>query len=388
MIRIDENYTEFRDDNDPDYPGGKAVDAPTPDSFEGTPFMARWMNDVNGFRQAVFREAFGSLDGISGEPDNANKSDTLAAIEKLLLDGITTGATATFVIDSSEALEAWANNTPGNDYSRILIKAGTWTISRSVPHGSIAIDVSDGRTLSVVAEAGSEIVLNSTIAGFANITFIRGGSLLHNVNATIRRVSPGTSISSCFAACSNLVNCTGRVDGGQSTNIFFDCSNLTDCTAVAGIVSSQEAFRNCTGLTNCTISGSGTFGDCTGLTNCTISGPGAFRNCTNLTNCTGTGGNGGNHSFTPGTGNAGGRGGNGGTGFAACHNLVNCAGGSASGGIGTPATGPGAAGDGFSRCRTGFGNRGSVSNCLMAQGTNTPATNDWANTAAGGWNLP
>ncbi|MCL2381363.1 MAG: hypothetical protein FWC64_07180, partial [Treponema sp.] len=87
MIKIDENYTDFRDDTDPNYPGGKAVDAPTPESVEGTPFLAKWMNCLNGFRQALFQKAFGSLASVSGEPDHANESDTVKAIEKLIATG-------------------------------------------------------------------------------------------------------------------------------------------------------------------------------------------------------------------------------------------------------------------------------------------------------------
>jgi len=86
MIRIDENYTDFRDDNDPNYPGGKAIDASTPESIDGTPILAKWMNCTNGFRQAVFQKAFGSLDELSGNPDHANNSDTVNAIQKMISD--------------------------------------------------------------------------------------------------------------------------------------------------------------------------------------------------------------------------------------------------------------------------------------------------------------
>ncbi|MGP1427466.1 MAG: hypothetical protein ACTTKB_04525 [Treponema sp.] len=41
------------------------------------------MNDINGFRQAVFMAAFGDLNALSGVPDNAFKSDTLDAINKI-----------------------------------------------------------------------------------------------------------------------------------------------------------------------------------------------------------------------------------------------------------------------------------------------------------------
>jgi len=88
MIRIDVDYTDYRDDSDPNYPGGKAIDAPSEDSPEGTPYKADWMNDINGFRQAVFNKAFGSMNEISGNPDNAFDSDTLLGIEKLIANDV------------------------------------------------------------------------------------------------------------------------------------------------------------------------------------------------------------------------------------------------------------------------------------------------------------
>lgn len=83
MIKIDENYTDYRDDTDPKYPAGKAVNASNEEGVDGTPILANWMNDINGFRQAVFMAAFGDLNALSGVPDNAFKSDTLDAINKI-----------------------------------------------------------------------------------------------------------------------------------------------------------------------------------------------------------------------------------------------------------------------------------------------------------------
>jgi hypothetical protein len=84
MIKIDVNYTDYRDDNDPDYPGGKAIDTPSDDSVEGTPYKSDWMNDLNGFRQALFIAAFGSIKGVTNIPDSASYSDSLEAILKLI----------------------------------------------------------------------------------------------------------------------------------------------------------------------------------------------------------------------------------------------------------------------------------------------------------------
>jgi|GEM_PF-6707674 len=46
------------------------------------------MNCVNGFRQAIFVKAFGSISGVSGRPDNAGESDTVDAIEKIIADDV------------------------------------------------------------------------------------------------------------------------------------------------------------------------------------------------------------------------------------------------------------------------------------------------------------
>ena len=88
MIKIDVDYTDYRIDDDPNYPGGKAVDTTTEDSIDGTPYKARWMNDINGFRQALYIEAFGSLDSINNEPDHANESDSVKAIKKILSEKV------------------------------------------------------------------------------------------------------------------------------------------------------------------------------------------------------------------------------------------------------------------------------------------------------------
>ena len=75
------------------------------------------------------------------------------------------GTGATFIIDSDAKLQTWANNTAGNDYSRILIKKGGesgrdhWLLNTS---SAIAIDISTGRTKSVIGESGSKIVINNT----------------------------------------------------------------------------------------------------------------------------------------------------------------------------------------------------------------------------------
>jgi hypothetical protein len=213
----------------------------------------------------------------------------------------------TFVIDSDADLAAWATNAPGNDYSRILIKAGTWTYNAPASNGGslsaplTAIDISDGRTLSVLGESGSLIVINHQSTATTHFCGIKG-----KINAE----------NYCFFKNVQVQLSQNNNSGNSNGYGFYNCNNLTNCTG--------------------TVTGTGTTGY-------TVIGYG-FYNCNNLTNCTGTG-----------TGTTG------------------------------------SSGYAFHTCRTGLGckNKNSVNtsflSCYMEQSTGTTA---WANTAAGGWNLP
>ena len=86
MIKLDQNYSDYTDETDEAYPAGKAVNASNSESYDGTPILADMINDMHGARQAIFKEAYGSVDGMSGEPDNVHASDTLNAIKKLIDD--------------------------------------------------------------------------------------------------------------------------------------------------------------------------------------------------------------------------------------------------------------------------------------------------------------
>ena len=92
MIKIDQNYTDYRDDTDPKYPGGKAVNATTAESTDGTPLLADWMNDINGALQAIFIEAFGDINKVSGKPDNVQESDMLKAIKEIIKKSLPSSA--------------------------------------------------------------------------------------------------------------------------------------------------------------------------------------------------------------------------------------------------------------------------------------------------------
>lgn len=84
MIKIDANYTDYRDDTDVNYPFGKAVSASAPNSTDGTPWRKEMFNDLHGARTAIFKKAFGNSRQPTNTPDNAGASDILDAILQLI----------------------------------------------------------------------------------------------------------------------------------------------------------------------------------------------------------------------------------------------------------------------------------------------------------------
>jgi len=116
MIKIDQNYTDYRDDSDPKYPGGKAVNATTSEGTDGTPLLADWMNDVNGALQAIFIEAFDDINKVSGKPDNVQESDVLKSIKEIIKKSLPNSASQGDLSDANSTqgtgLVKTANRSP------------------------------------------------------------------------------------------------------------------------------------------------------------------------------------------------------------------------------------------------------------------------------------
>jgi hypothetical protein len=83
MIKLDEAYDYYVITDDPAYPGGKAVDADVDDAENGTPYKADWMNDIEGFFQAVIVDAYGEF-RVSGNPERVGASDLLNAFKTII----------------------------------------------------------------------------------------------------------------------------------------------------------------------------------------------------------------------------------------------------------------------------------------------------------------
>lgn len=56
MLKLDQNYSDYTDETDSEYPEGKAVNASTSESFDGTPLLASFMNNIIGAFQAMYKK--------------------------------------------------------------------------------------------------------------------------------------------------------------------------------------------------------------------------------------------------------------------------------------------------------------------------------------------
>lgn len=153
----------------------------------------------------------------------------------------------TFVIDSDEKLNQWANNQEGNDYTSVLIKKGTWT-------SSVGVNLSTCGTKVVVGEAGSKL----------NFKFVEYSLYYKEVPTSPEYYMFGVEVSclnssdsaTAFYKCANLTNCIGTANCIKHSYGFQNCANLTNCRG-AGIDSNNISaskgygFYNCTGVSKC-----------------------------------------------------------------------------------------------------------------------------------------
>lgn len=88
MLKLNQNYSDYTDETDINYPEGKAVNASTSESYDGTPLLAEFMNDVNAAHIAMYEKAHGSRDGISGQADTQKASQFADSVAKYTDDKV------------------------------------------------------------------------------------------------------------------------------------------------------------------------------------------------------------------------------------------------------------------------------------------------------------
>lgn len=176
----------------------------------------------------------GDYNDLINKPDGDAKANTII----------------TFVVDSDEAFAHWVNNDAGFDYTAVLIKAGTWSSSKSIAYRTyngtgyrIGVNLAKTKTKIVIGEPGSKLYFSAAeksgtdVWGLAyeygdfrsatdteyfmeNVTVHCWGD--HTFTATA---------TDCFVGCCNLKNCVAISENGYEGNAFDLCYNLFQCKA-------------------------------------------------------------------------------------------------------------------------------------------------------------
>ena len=88
MLKLNQNYSDYTDETDVNYPEGKAINASSSENYDGTPLLAEFMNDVNGAHIAMYEKAYGSRDGINGHADTQKASQFADSVAKYTDDKV------------------------------------------------------------------------------------------------------------------------------------------------------------------------------------------------------------------------------------------------------------------------------------------------------------
>lgn len=116
MLKLNQNYSDYTDETDENYPEGKAINASSSESYDGTPLLAEFMNDVNAAHIAMYEKAHGSRDGISGHADTQKASQFADAVAKYTDDKVKAHADERGLADGVHG--ATSEATPGQIISR------------------------------------------------------------------------------------------------------------------------------------------------------------------------------------------------------------------------------------------------------------------------------
>jgi len=198
------------------------------------------------------------LSGVTASAQNfdgsGNISIPVTGVPASLLTGVMPFCSFTYIVDSVAKFENLLNNTAGNDYTRVLIKAGTYETTQAK-----GWDISATGTLVIIGEPGS--ILKWTISGTAikaisygtNAAYYdeRPGAFLQGVHVVVNGTKSGT-YGFCFL--DHLYNCIAEVSIGSNSGNgfgFYYCRDLVGCFGYGEGLSAGYGFNHCMGLIFC-----------------------------------------------------------------------------------------------------------------------------------------
>lgn len=224
---------------------------------------------VNGMALTVNNKAV-NITIPSSLPAEGGNADTVGekSAETIISEARVPVVNYTYVVNSNQALEDWANNVSGNDYTHVLIKAGTWNLTADT------INLTATGTKTVTGEAGNLIVHDLTFKGIMYTMQYSEvpTSDVYNINGvnikTINRITqtetqPPARGCVSFYKCTNLINCSAKgytaypVTGSNYYKGYSYCERLTNCFSAIDrdTITKQggffAGFDYCKYLTNC-----------------------------------------------------------------------------------------------------------------------------------------
>jgi len=178
MLKLNENYSDYVEMTDASYPEGKAINASSSESFDGTPLLAEFMNDINAAHIAMYEKAHGNRTGITGNADSQTSSQFADAVEKLVDDTVKSHADERGLADSVHG--ATSEATPGQIASRDA--NGCLAVAEPIADGD-AVNLSK---LNAVVDtlsplAGSSSLTTCSEGSFASGATKTAGSAIGNV---------------------------------------------------------------------------------------------------------------------------------------------------------------------------------------------------------------
>ena len=97
MIRLNLSYSVYVDINDPNHPGGAAINTSDDNSEDGTPLLAELLNDMRGWQEAVIVDARGNFT-VTGLPDHPGASDILDALKIIMARSVDHNVTPQMIL--------------------------------------------------------------------------------------------------------------------------------------------------------------------------------------------------------------------------------------------------------------------------------------------------
>lgn len=179
--------------------------------------------------------------------DALNSGITAAKVTKL--DNLEEGYAFTYIVDSDVKLANWLNGVPGNDYSSVLVKTGTWNYN-GIP---LPLDDNSINTKKIIGEYNSVIHISAD-GDNDDVVGLKNGEYIYNIILSVSNTGTSSAMETYgFVSCDNLTNCSVVIDVNEVNSRvygYYRCHKLLDCNAnTTGVLS--VCFDECEELNRC-----------------------------------------------------------------------------------------------------------------------------------------